>query len=85
MPADRTRGQEVFKNYACAGCHSLDQTKLVGPSLKGLARRSNPELIRQSILDPNAVLTEGYQAAMPSYAGVLTEQQLADLLAFLQR
>lgn len=83
MPADRTRGQEVFKNYACAGCHSLDQTKLVGPSLKGLARRSNPELIRQSILDPNAVLTEGYQAAMPSYAGVLTEQQLADLLAFL--
>ncbi|MGJ8698128.1 MAG: DUF6797 domain-containing protein [Verrucomicrobiaceae bacterium] len=77
------RGKDYFAKYACAGCHSLDETKLVGPSLKGLAMRANEAVMKESILDPNAVITKGYAAAMPSFAGVLTEQELADLLAYL--
>ena len=82
-PGDAARGKHHFTNFACAGCHSLDTTKLVGPSLKGIASRANEPLLRQSILEPNAVITKGYPAAMPSFAGVLTKQELADLLAYL--
>lgn len=78
------RGETYFAKYACAGCHSIDETKLVGPSLKGLASRADEAAMRQSILDPNAMITEGFPAAMPSFAGVLTEQELVDLLAYLE-
>lgn len=77
------RGAVYFTKYACAGCHSINEEKLVGPSLKGLARRADEAVMKQSILEPNAVITEGFPAAMPSFAGVLTEQELADLLAYL--
>lgn len=80
---DVKRGAAYFTKYACAGCHALDDTKLVGPSLKGLASRSDEAEVKQSILDPNAMITEGFPAAMPSFAGVLTEQELADLLVYL--
>jgi len=82
-PGDINLGKLHFTKFACAGCHSLDSTKLVGPSLQGLANRVNQASIKQSILDPNAVLTKGYPAAMPPFAGVLSEQELAYLLAYL--
>jgi len=82
-PGDINRGKLYYTQFACAGCHSLDSTKLVGPSLQGLANRADQAAIKQSILDPNAVLTKGYPAAMPPFAGVLSEQELADLLAYL--
>lgn len=80
---DVHRGRMAFTNFACAGCHSLDDTQLVGPSLKGLANRFGTAAIKQSILEPNAVITPGYPAAMPSFSGVIPDQELADLLAFL--
>lgn len=68
-------GQLLFQTY-CASCHTLDGTKLVGPSLKGLAGsriqvkdhssgelltiEANAEYLRTSIVDPNAQLAEGY-------------------------
>lgn len=82
-PGNSTRGKIHFTNFACAGCHALDSTKLVGPSLKGLASRANEAFIKQAILEPNAVITKGYPAAMPSFSGVLSGQELADLLAYL--
>ena len=81
---DATKGKALFTTYACAGCHALDQTKLVGPSLKGIATRADEASLRESILDPTSVITEGFEASMPSFAGVLSEQQLADLIAYLQ-
>ncbi|MDF1754216.1 MAG: cytochrome c [Verrucomicrobiales bacterium] len=68
-------GQVLFQTY-CTSCHSLDGTKLVGPSLKGLAGshrktrapdsnellsvEATADYIRQSITEPNALLAEGY-------------------------
>ena len=39
--------------------------------------------MRQSILKPAAVVVEGYEASMPSFAGVLSDQELEDVLAYL--
>ena len=83
-PGDSKAGKGLFTTYACAGCHSLDGAKLVGPTLKGIASRSDDAFLRQSILEPTAVVTKGFEPSMPSFAGVLTDQQLADLLAYLK-
>lgn len=83
-PADASRGEPLFTNFACAGCHSLDGAKLVGPTLQGIATRADENHLRQSILEPAAVITEGFEPSMPSFAGVLTDQQLIDLLAYLK-
>lgn len=83
-PADTSRGQALFTTFACAGCHSLDGAKLVGPTLQHIASRADENHLRQSILEPAAVITKGFEPSMPSFAGVLTDQQLADLLAYLQ-
>lgn len=83
-PGNSKAGKGLFTTYACAGCHSLDGAKLVGPTLKGVATRSDEAFLRQSILEPAAVVTQGFEPSMPSFAGVLTDQQLADLLAYLK-
>ena len=55
--------EEVFQQY-CVICHSLDGTPGVGPSLAGLGQRHLPDSIRQSIMEPDAVVVSGYPGAM---------------------
>lgn len=83
-PGRAIEGKPLFTAYACAGCHSLDGSKLVGPTLKGIGARAEKGFLKQSILKPNVVITAGFPAAMPSFEGMLNEQQLEDLLAYLK-
>lgn len=82
----------IGQNPGCGTCHSLDGSKLVGPSLQGIATRagasvqgeSAEQYIHTSIVDPNAHVVEGYtQGVMPSFKDALNAQQLNDLVAFL--
>jgi cytochrome c oxidase subunit 2 len=83
-PGEVDAGKLLFTSYACAGCHSLDGTRLVGPSLKGIGARADKGFLKQSMLEPNAVIATDFPAAMPSFAGMLSAQQIEDLLAYLQ-
>jgi cytochrome c oxidase subunit 2 len=86
-PGNVTRGGLVFTRFACSGCHSLSNEKLAGPPLNGIASRVAKGLdahLRSSILTPNKEIAEGYQPAMPSFAGVLPPQDLEDLVAYLK-
>ncbi|NOX61655.1 MAG: cytochrome c [Chloroflexi bacterium] len=93
-------GKKIFEQSViegqpgCSTCHSLEPDKVVvGPSLAGLATRagsmvpgmSAEEYIRQSILEPDAHLVDGFPAGtMPKVWGdVLSEEQLNNLVAFL--
>ena len=85
----------------CASCHSLQPgQKLVGPSLAGIATRAEQtiaspnykgkaktaeEYIRESIVDPNAYVVEGFppNVMYGNYGKDLSAQQIADLVAFL--
>jgi cytochrome c551/c552 len=78
----------------CIICHSLEHDKvLVGPSLADVvdhAAEHAPGMpveayLRQSILEPDAFAVEGFAAdVMPAaLANELSEQQVADLVAFL--
>ncbi|WP_456391017.1 c-type cytochrome [Profundibacter sp.] len=66
-----TTGLEVVENFGCAGCHDLDGSEAdIGPALNGIGKRMTADQVRVAILDPNAEITEGYEAdMMPDYFG----------------
>lgn len=95
---DATAGGTLFaqatigSNPGCKTCHSLDGSKLVGPSMQGMAGRAATEVqgqsakqyLHESIVDPNKHVVEGYTAGvMPSFQTVLNDQQVNDLVAYL--
>ncbi len=98
--ADPVAGRKLFMgttlgtNTGCIVCHSLEPgRRLVGPSLAGVATRaptavpglSAEAYLRQSIVEPNAHVVEGYPPNQmpPNFAETLSEQQISDLVAFL--
>jgi len=77
------RGKKAFQKYACATCHSLKSQKLNGPPLNGIAKRHNANYIRESILEPQKIITKGYEAGMPSFKGVMKSQELVDIVSYI--
>ncbi|MCS7061934.1 MAG: c-type cytochrome [Anaerolineae bacterium] len=97
LPAgDADSGAKLFASIGCNACHSVQKDqRLVGPSFYGLWTRSANNsaglsakaYLYQSIVQPNAVIVEGYQPNLmpPNYATVLSVQQMADILAYIER
>lgn len=90
--AGATTGEQIFTAAGCAGCHKLSKvgaTGTIGPSLDDLA--SSPDItgspedyVKESIVDPDAVIAQGFQAGvMPSFEGKLTDKQLQALVQYL--
>ncbi|MBN1665988.1 MAG: c-type cytochrome [Anaerolineales bacterium] len=88
------RGQAIYETSGCGGCHAIDGLSVgaVGPALTNIATvagtriegLSAEEYIRQSIVNPEAYLVEGYDNLMlKTFADTLSDQQLEDLIAFL--
>lgn len=76
----------VVENYGCSGCHDLDGSEAdLGPALNGLGTRMNRDQIKAAIIDPNAIIAEGYEAdMMPDYfAEDMTEGEMTLLLDYL--
>jgi len=81
---DRDRGELLFRRSTGAGCgkcHSLDQTKNgFGPNLSSIGLRANARHIVQSIVEPSAVITEGFNQLTvvtdqgKVFSGVLLEE-----------
>jgi cytochrome c oxidase subunit 2 len=40
--------------------------------------------IRESILDPKAKIAAGYEPIMPNFTGLLSEEQIAQLVAYIK-
>ncbi|HEY6229014.1 MAG TPA: c-type cytochrome, partial [Verrucomicrobiae bacterium] len=88
---DPKRGEDLFYNSpiaACASCHTAKgKGGDVGPILDGIAVRADKAYIVESLMDPNAKLAKGFEnltiSPMPPLGVLLKEQELADILAFL--
>jgi mono/diheme cytochrome c family protein len=53
--------EQLITELACIACHKFTEPgPLVGPSLWDIGARQNEDYIRQSILDPNAMIAEGF-------------------------
>jgi len=88
---DAKRGEDLFYNSPvaqCAACHTVNgKGGDVGPILDGIAVRADKAYITESLMDPNAKLAKGFESLtispMPPLGVLLKEQELADILAFL--
>ena len=88
-------GQGLYTRKACNTCHSNDGTAGIGPSFKGRFATQQPmedgtqimideNYIRESILNPMAKVTQGYQPVMPSYQGLLKDRELDALIEYIK-
>lgn len=85
---DPAAGKEVFMSSGCGGCHTYGPAgtqATIGPNLDTALQGKDTQFVVESIVNPNAEITQGFQAnVMPSTFGEsLSDQQLADLVAFL--
>jgi mono/diheme cytochrome c family protein len=86
---DAEAGATVFDETGCGSCHTFEaagSSAEIGPNLDDALQGQDAEFIYTSIVDPNAEVAEGFsEGIMPqNYGEQLDEQQLADLVAFLQ-
>ena len=94
------RGAQVYQAIGCAACHSVDGSTngKSGPTWKGLAGsnrklitgetvKATTEYLRESILDPAAKVTKGYNpkdVGMPSYRGILPDSDIESLIFYIE-
>ncbi len=92
-PAER--GQLLYQQLGCQGCHSLDGSAGVGPTFQGLYGAQRPlvsggtveaddNYLRESILQPAAKVSAGYQPQMPNAYSGLSAEELDALIAFIE-
>lgn len=91
---DAAAGQQIYQAN-CATCHSIDGSKIVGPTWQGLYGRevelesgetvtADDAYIRESIEEPNAKIVKGFPPAMPTFKGVLSEEQITNVIAYIK-
>jgi mono/diheme cytochrome c family protein len=79
--------EQLIAELACIACHKFDEPgPLVGPSLWDIGARKDETYIRQSILDPNAVVTEGFPPMLmpPDLAEKMTGLEFERLVQWLK-
>jgi cytochrome c oxidase subunit 2 len=84
-------GAHLFQQMGCTMCHETG----LAPSLDGVFGSSvtlatgetvlaDEAYMRESILDPRAKIVAGYAPIMPTFQGQLSEEQLAQLVAYIK-
>ena len=87
-------GQKLFEMLACNTCHRADSQGR-GPRLEGLFGRpvllsdgrstvATADYVRESIVNPSAKVVAGFQPIMPTFQGLVTEEGIMQLVAYIQ-
>jgi cytochrome c oxidase subunit 2 len=87
-------GAKLFQDLACNTCHRPDAQGR-GPVLEGLFGKTvtlqsgdtvtaDEAYVRESILQPSAKVTAGFQPIMPTFQGLVTEEQLLELIEYVK-
>ena len=87
-------GEKLFQDLACVTCHRADSGAR-GPALDGLFGKAvaladggtataDETYIRESIVAPSARVVAGYQPIMPTFQGLVSEEQLLQLVAYVR-
>ena len=87
-------GEKLFTSLGCATCH-LPDGKGRGPKMTGVfgskvtladgsSVTADENYIRESIMNPTAKMVAGYAPLMPTFQGQVSEEQLAQLIAYIK-
>jgi cytochrome c oxidase subunit II len=87
-------GQQLFTSLACNNCH-LETGAGRGPSLQNLFGKDvklangatvkvDEAYLRESILNPGAKVVAGYTNDMPTFQGLVTEEQVAMIIQYIK-
>jgi cytochrome c oxidase subunit 2 len=87
-------GEKIFAELGCVTCHRTDSQGR-GPNLQGVFGKpvqledgrtvmADENYIRQCILDPGSKRVKGYQPIMPTFQGLVSEEQLNALVAYVK-
>lgn len=92
-------GLALLKSNACITCHSLDGSKIIGPSFKGLFGRknivvtdagekeieSNEDYIKRAIVDPNIEVVKGFnKGLMQPYKDKISAEDLDKIVDYFK-
>lgn len=89
-------GQHLFTTLACISCHGEGNGPGPrAPSLRGVygstvklsdgrTVMADDAYLRESVLDPGAKIVAGYDNIMPTFQGVVSEDQLLELFAYIK-
>ena len=87
-------GESLFQRFGCQTCHRPGGT-VQGPPLTGLFGQTvkledgttvtvDENYIRESIIDPRAKIVAGYQPLMPTFKGLISEEGILQLIAYIK-
>jgi cytochrome c oxidase subunit 2 len=87
-------GEKLFQDLACSTCHQQG-SQARGPALAGLFGKTvelqgggtatvDEAYLRESIVNPQAKIVAGFQPIMPTFQGLVTEEQLLQLIAYVR-
>jgi cytochrome c oxidase subunit 2 len=87
-------GEKIFQQLGCGTCHRFD-TQGRGPNLAHLFGNpvsledgrtvvADENYIRESILNPGTKIVAGFKNTMPTFQGVVSEEQLLALVAYIK-
>jgi cytochrome c oxidase subunit 2 len=87
-------GGKLFQELGCATCHRID-TQGRGPNLQGVYGKrvllddgrtaiADDDYIRQCILQPTVNVPAGFKPIMPTFQGIVSEEQLLALIAYVK-
>jgi cytochrome c oxidase subunit II len=87
-------GKALFVALGCSGCHARTST-VHAPDLQGVYGHTVPltdgrmvtadeAYLRDSILEPAKDIVAGYAPVMPSFRGIVTEDEMVKLIAYLK-
>jgi cytochrome c oxidase subunit II len=87
-------GEKIFAELGCVTCHRSD-TQGRGPNLHGVFGKpvqledgrtvtADENYLRECILDPGAKRVKGFQPIMPTFQGLVTEEQVNALVAYIK-
>jgi cytochrome c oxidase subunit 2 len=88
------RGARLFDAQACSSCH-LDAGQGRGPSLKDIVGTTvalqdgssvvvDDGYLRESILNSQAKIVKGFQPLMPTFQGLISEENLVALIEYVK-
>ena len=86
IKGDAKKGKQLFTSQGCVACHSLTKEEVMkGPFMGQVGSIMNKEQIAESILKPNASISQGFSTVQiktkdgKNYVGFVTEESADEL------